>query len=191
MRWQKEVQRTVKVRNYNTLHKEVKYISTFASRKPKANSPLRDRNSACNEISAFTQATHGAQKTYESRMVKIDTQIDKFKTYIELHLKKSKTQRQLQADIQTKKSQDSIDQLQNTMKHLIQISLKQNVQNTTADDGSNISIKSNKTTNSNKGNKSDNTTGSKAKRKRNTELLAERKKRKAKNLLIKIKIYTK
>ena len=44
-------------------------------------------------------------------MVEIETKFDKFKTYIELHLKEPKTQRQLQADIQTKKNHDNIDKL--------------------------------------------------------------------------------
>ena len=41
-------------------------VYTFASRKPKANSPLHHRNPVCDEISAFTQATQGTKKTYET-----------------------------------------------------------------------------------------------------------------------------
>ena len=67
------------------------------------------------------------------------------------------------------------------MNHLIQISLKHNVQNTTADDGSINSINSNKTAKGNKINKSKNTTRSKTKRKHNTELFAKGKKDSKKN----------
>ena len=91
-------------------------------------------------------------------MVEIETQIDKFKTDIKLQLNESETQRQIQADIQTKKNKENISQLQKIMNQMIHISLKQNVQNTMADDGSTNSIKSNKTTKSNKSNESKNTT---------------------------------
>ena len=46
-------------------------------------------------MSAFTQATQGTQGTYETRIVEIKSQIDEFKTDIELHLKESQTQRRL------------------------------------------------------------------------------------------------
>ena len=53
-------------------------VTTFATTKTKANSPVQDRNYTNNDISAFTQATQGTQEAYETRIVEIETQIDKF-----------------------------------------------------------------------------------------------------------------
>ena len=84
-------------------------VSTFATKESKAKIPNNIEGS--NDISVFTQVTQGTQRVYEIRIVKIKTQIDKFKGDIKSHLKESETQRQIQADIQTQKNQENINQL--------------------------------------------------------------------------------
>ena len=84
-------------------------VSTFATKESKAKIPNNIEGS--NDISVFTQVTQGTQRVYEIRIVKIETQIDKFKADIKSHLKESETQRQIQADIQTQKNQENINQL--------------------------------------------------------------------------------
>ena len=117
-------------------------------------------------------------------MVEFGTQIDKFKADITSHLKKSETQRQIQADIQTQKNQENINQLQKTMNKMIQISLQQKGQNTMAEDGTKNSTKSIETAGSNQ---NENTAGSCTKWKRKSVVLLSKKKRKARNLQVKIK----
>ena len=105
-------------------------------------------------------------------MVEFGTQIDKFKAYITSHLKKSETQRQIQADIQTQKNQENINQLQKTMNKMIQISLQQKGQNTMAEDGTKNSTKSIETAGSNQ---NENTAGSCTKWKRKSVVLLSKK----------------
>ena len=136
--------------------------------KNKNKRPLQDRNYTSDNISAFTQATQG---TMETRIGEIETQIEDFTTNIITLLENSETKRKIQADLQSKKNQEKMNQLQEALNQMIKISIQKITPDKMNDDDSKNSTKIIRT---NKSNKSNNTKGSNPK-KRNTDLSAKEK----------------
>ena len=96
-------------------------VSTFATKRPKANSPLQDRNYTSDNLSAFTQATQG---TMETRIKEIETKIEDFTTNITMLLEKSETKRRIQEDLQLRKNQEKMNQIQEALNQMIKISIQ-------------------------------------------------------------------
>ena len=91
-------------------------VSTFTTKKINARNYITVKGS--DEASAFTQST---QDTIETRIVKIETQIEDLATSLTMLLKNSETKQQLQADLQSRNNQEKMNQLQEALNQMIKI----------------------------------------------------------------------